>query len=879
MHGDWPLVGRSAQLERVSGLLQRGADGVVLAGPAGVGKTRLAAECLTAASAAGFVPLRAAATQAAARLPLGAFAPLLPDLVGGVDRAEVLRHVARAIADRGDDRPVALFVDDVHLLDEASAALTHQLARHPGLFLLATLRSGEPARDAVMALWKDGLTDRVELGPLSEQEVEALLAAVLGGPLEGGARHRLWTRSAGNVLLLRELVQGALESGMLREEGGLWELRGSLPASVRLFEIVDARLAGLAPDEREALEILALGQPLGVELMERLSGGADLAGLERRGLVKSEQDGRRLLLRLAHPLYGEILRSRLSPLRTRDLSRTLASAVAGGSRRRRDDVLRHATWGIDGGGAVEGRILIEGARRARMLFDFELGERLARAAVEGHPSDRLDAELLLAELLFVQARYDEANRILAALAGAIEGDGNAEADRARVAIMRIDSLAFGGRAEEAMVALLEAEAAITDPYWRDQLAVERAMFALVGGFSDVAAELVEPLLDRVTGPALVTACIVAGQAMGLQGRLTAALAATERGLAAHAGQGFTHLAWYPAMTVMTSARDLIWAGQLDRANEISRRGYEEALAEGAVEPRSWFAGSLSQELLLRGQVNDAVRWGQECAALLRPLGRKIYYRVALQQLVVARAVAGDAYEAERLLKELEDSSVPLFRWEEGEVERVRGWIELAMGDVTGALDRFRTAAGIAATSGDRVIESAALHDIARVGPAGEVAARLAELAGLVEGPLAPARAAHARAKASRDPGGLEQAAADFEAMGAQLFAAEACTDAAVAWQQRGEPRKATAAERRAGTLAARCDGARTPGLADSAPARAVLTARELEIAHLAAAGVANKEIAAKLGLSLHTVQNKLHVAYEKLGVAGRSELSRALERR
>ncbi len=404
------------------------------------------------------------------------------------------------------------------------------------------------------------------------------------------------------------------------------------------------------------------------------------------------------------------------------------------------------------------------------------------------------------------------------------------------------------------------------------------MFALVGGYSDVAAELVEPLLERVTGPALVTACIVAGQAMGLQGRLRAALAATERGLAAHAGQGFTHLAWYPAMTVMTSVRDLIWAGELDRANEISRQGYEEALAEGAVEPRSWFAGCLSQELLLRGQVNAAVRWGQECAALLRPLGRRIYYRVALQQLVAARAVAGDADEAERLLKELEDSSVPLFRWEDGEVERARGWVDLARGDTSGALARFRTAAQVAAAGGDRVIESAALHDIARVGPAAEVAARLAELAEVIEGPLAPARAAHARAKAARDAAGLEQAAGAFEVIGALLFAAEACTDAAVAWQQRGEPRKATAAERRAAALAARCDGARTPGLDDAAPARAVLTAREFEIARLAASGVANKEIAARLGLSLHTVQNKLHVAYEKLGVAGRSELARALER-
>jgi DNA-binding CsgD family transcriptional regulator len=113
-------------------------------------------------------------------------------------------------------------------------------------------------------------------------------------------------------------------------------------------------------------------------------------------------------------------------------------------------------------------------------------------------------------------------------------------------------------------------------------------------------------------------------------------------------------------------------------------------------------------------------------------------------------------------------------------------------------------------------------------------------------------------------------------MKACLLAAEAAADAAVAWRKAGDPRKAAAAERRAHALAARCEGARTPALM-AITARAVLTARELEIARLAAAGVANKEIAARLYLSLHTVQNKLHSAYEKLGVEGRAELAQALE--
>jgi DNA-binding NarL/FixJ family response regulator len=78
-------------------------------------------------------------------------------------------------------------------------------------------------------------------------------------------------------------------------------------------------------------------------------------------------------------------------------------------------------------------------------------------------------------------------------------------------------------------------------------------------------------------------------------------------------------------------------------------------------------------------------------------------------------------------------------------------------------------------------------------------------------------------------------------------------------------------------LATRCEGARTPALATTARARAALTARELEIARLAAAGLASREIAERLYLSHRTVENRLYAVYEKLGVAGRSELASALE--
>ena len=184
---------------------------------------------------------------------------------------------------------------------------------------------------------------------------------------------------------------------------------------------------------------------------------------------------------------------------------------------------------------------------------------------------------------------------------------------------------------------------------------------------------------------------------------------------------------------------------------------------------------------------------------------------------------------------------------------------------------------MAAQCGAYALESMAVHDLARLGQAAAALPRLRKLAEVVEGPLAPARAAHATALVARDAAGLETSSVSFDACGAVLLAAEASADAAVAWRRKGQLRQAAAAQRRAGALAARCEGARTPALTTAVLARTALTARQLEIARLAAAGLANKEIAARLCLSHRTVENNLHAAYEKLGVAGRDGLARVLE--
>ena len=75
----WPLVGRWDELETFDHILrERTSDGVLLLGPAGVGKTRLADELRRRCEAEGLTAVGAVASRTAASAPLSALANLLP---------------------------------------------------------------------------------------------------------------------------------------------------------------------------------------------------------------------------------------------------------------------------------------------------------------------------------------------------------------------------------------------------------------------------------------------------------------------------------------------------------------------------------------------------------------------------------------------------------------------------------------------------------------------------------------------------------------------------------------------------------------------------------------------------------------------------------
>ena len=118
----WPLVGRETELDTIRRTLADAASGgLVITGPAGVGKTRLATEASALAAASGKPVIWIRATRAARSVPLGAFAAVMPPTTAAPG-VELLALARRSLREEADGRRLMLCVDDGHLLDDASAA-------------------------------------------------------------------------------------------------------------------------------------------------------------------------------------------------------------------------------------------------------------------------------------------------------------------------------------------------------------------------------------------------------------------------------------------------------------------------------------------------------------------------------------------------------------------------------------------------------------------------------------------------------------------------------------------------------------------------------------------------------------------------------------
>jgi hypothetical protein len=105
-------VGRDEELELIGRAMTSAASrGVVIAGAAGVGKTRLASEAVALAQARGLPTEWTGATHSAATMPFGAFAHLLPADARASERLELFGRIATLLSERAAGRRLVLGVD------------------------------------------------------------------------------------------------------------------------------------------------------------------------------------------------------------------------------------------------------------------------------------------------------------------------------------------------------------------------------------------------------------------------------------------------------------------------------------------------------------------------------------------------------------------------------------------------------------------------------------------------------------------------------------------------------------------------------------------------------------------------------------------------
>ncbi|MDT0609030.1 LuxR family transcriptional regulator AbsR2 [Streptomyces lancefieldiae] len=298
----WPFTGRADELELVRRSLAAGRNGLVVTGPAGCGKTRLVTEAVR-----GTEHSRAAGTPATDGIPFAAFAHLLPETVTLHRAVQMLSGVR------------LLIVDDAHLLDDASAALVHQLAVHGRTRLLIVATEGVPVPGAVSRLWSGELLPRLALEPLPREETAELLSAGAGVGVEPLTVDRLHRLCRGDLRLLRELLTAVRERGLLTPvpdtDRRAW--RGPVPVTAAVRERTAHVLDRARPEERETLERLAFAEPLPLDLDS--FDARTLEQLEAEDLVVVDEHG---ATRLSHPLHGPVLRAAAGRLRARRLSRT-----------------------------------------------------------------------------------------------------------------------------------------------------------------------------------------------------------------------------------------------------------------------------------------------------------------------------------------------------------------------------------------------------------------------------------------------------------------------------------------------------------------------------------------------------------------------------
>jgi DNA-binding CsgD family transcriptional regulator len=903
---DERFVGRAAELAELGRQFALAASGqgrvVVLAGPAGGGKTALIGQCLARwAGRAQAVPVSGDEAQTLlagglvdqlAQAGPGTAADLAAVRAGG--RADPLSAGSAVLAllrERARAGPLVVAVDDAQWADELSLrALSfamRRLATDPVLCLVATRPDGLIRLSPGLLRVATERGTRLDLAGLDAGEVAALAELAGAGRLPGRAAERLREHTAGSPLHVRELLHD-LPGQMLRRPGAEW------PAPLSLQTLVASRLAACSVDT-EALVVAAAVLGADGELADAAA-LAELAdprpalqeAIEQRLLVELAATGRRRCA-FGHALIRTALYQDIGVSRRAALHRAAADLTSGST------ALAHRVAGYTGADAQLAWDLA--ARAAAECAAGQLpaaAEHLLMAARA--TGDRRSADRWLLEavgLLIDQGDVARARGYYAQVAAMVP---SAQRD---LLMGRLDLLAGAGAPAEQRIsgawATLTAEAATGSPPADEaaakaacelaRLLIGQRRLADAASWAHRAADAAASGFTRACSRAVQGGSLaVAGQAPRARALLEAELAQctddTARSLL-HAGLGAALLfaddlpgaaAHLTAATTRGQARlpmtQMLQAWLL-QVNVHYRAGYwDQAAAVGerlitAIDDldQGWLLGPahLAAVYAAAGRGHWRTAASHADAAAAQPGAGALALADARTAIAVARddlpailAAAADVVAVPGLVHRLEPS-------------RLSCWPAYAA-----ALARTGQHAQAARTL--RPYEQRAASCARRSAMAAASRAR---------GVLHACRHHHDDALAAFDA-----SLAQLDGLGMPLEEAMTRLERGRLLRRAGQRRAAARdigtarvlfAGLRARPFLDRCDqelGTEAPALAR--PDRPPLTARQLLVARAAAAGKSDREIAADLYISVKTVEFHLGQILARLDLDSRTQIARAL---
>jgi DNA-binding CsgD family transcriptional regulator len=471
------FIGRASelgQLERALDATLAGSGATVLvAGEAGIGKTRLAFELARRARDAGFeVLLGRSIDLVGTELPYQPFVEALRPL-GELRRVDertassqlrVFEETLALLTERAADAPVLIVLEDLHWADTSTldlvVFLAHNLDDRPVL-LLATYRpdegaSAERVRRLAGGVRRSGAAVELELGPLEHDELTALLAAHADTPPLVALTDAIVARSGGNPFFAEEL---AAAGGEGRE----------LPRGLR--EALLQRVAGLDAQAQSLLRLAAAaGRDVSYPLLRAVAELPEPAVREslrqtvEHGILVADQATGSFRFRhalLAEAIYATILPGERQWLHSRLADELARSAAAGPA-----ELAPH--WAAAGRSAEALAASIAAARESQAVFGLaEARAHLERAVAlwdavpDAGERAGLDLAALCSWTAELAAQTGAAPRAVELARRAIELIG--ESDVPRAALLH-ESLGRGlfasGRGDDALAAYERAVALV-----------------------------------------------------------------------------------------------------------------------------------------------------------------------------------------------------------------------------------------------------------------------------------------------------------------------------------------------------------------------------------------------------------------------------------